>query len=127
MGLKQKSRKRQRALDKVYEVEAIVDFRINEGKEQFFIKWKGYASVENTWESADVVNAPILIKKFWNQHPKFKNATKLSESTHELDTNTKLLKSQKNTLGLYCCLQLFVFDMICDGLDGFRVSRYAHV
>ncbi|XJO73738.1 hypothetical protein BDV3_001901 [Batrachochytrium dendrobatidis] len=101
MGLKQKSRKRQRALDdEVYEVEAIVDFRINEGKEQFFIKWKGYASVENTWESADVVNAPILIKKFWNQHPKFKNATKLSESTHELDTNTKLLKvpSQKNTL-----------------------------
>ena len=31
MGLKQKSRKRQRALDdEVYEVEAIVDFRINE-------------------------------------------------------------------------------------------------
>ncbi|EGF77534.1 hypothetical protein BATDEDRAFT_91550 [Batrachochytrium dendrobatidis JAM81] len=53
MGLKQKSRKRQRALDdEVYEVEAIVDFRINKGKEQFFIKWKGYASVENTWESA---------------------------------------------------------------------------
>ncbi|KAK5666089.1 Chromobox protein 5 [Batrachochytrium dendrobatidis] len=48
----------------------------------------------------NVVNAPILIKKFWNQHPKFKNATKLSESTHELDTNTELLKvpSQKNTL-----------------------------
>ncbi|KAK5666087.1 Chromobox protein 5 [Batrachochytrium dendrobatidis] len=56
MGLKQKSRKRQRALDdEVYEVEAIVDFRINEGKEQFFIKWKGYASVENTWESAGML------------------------------------------------------------------------
>jgi hypothetical protein len=33
-----------------YEVEQIVGHRVTRGILQFLIKWKGYASFENTWE-----------------------------------------------------------------------------
>jgi hypothetical protein len=40
--------------DDVYEVEKIVKHRkTTNGVMQYFIKWKGYPSNENTWEDAD--------------------------------------------------------------------------
>lgn len=34
----------------VSQVEKIVDTRTRAGKQEFLIKWKGYPSIENTWE-----------------------------------------------------------------------------
>ena len=36
--------------EETYEVESIVDHKREKGKLQFFVKWKGYESSENTWE-----------------------------------------------------------------------------
>ena len=36
--------------EETYEVEHIVDHKKEKGKLQFFVKWKGYESSENTWE-----------------------------------------------------------------------------
>ena len=33
-----------------YEVEDIIDKRINKGKPEYLIKWKGYSTNESTWE-----------------------------------------------------------------------------
>ena len=35
---------------KFYEVENIIDKRINKGKPEYLIKWKGYSINESTWE-----------------------------------------------------------------------------
>lgn len=32
-----------------YEVEAVLDMRMRKGKKQYYLKWKGYESDENTW------------------------------------------------------------------------------
>jgi hypothetical protein len=36
-----------------YVVEAILDFRVKRGKEQFLIKWEGYGDNHNIWELYD--------------------------------------------------------------------------
>ena len=49
-----------------YEVEAIVSHRYHgKGhKLQYLLKWKGYLDTNNTWEPADLVHAPQLLKTY---------------------------------------------------------------
>ncbi len=49
-----------------YEVERIVAHRqFGQSKKlQYLIKWKGYPESDNTWEPADQVHAPELIKHY---------------------------------------------------------------
>ena len=49
-----------------YEVERIVAHRqFGRSKRlQYLIKWKGYPESDNTWEPADQVHAPELIKHY---------------------------------------------------------------
>ena len=43
-----------------YEVEKIVDKRTNMyGLVEYFVKWKGYPSSENTWEPKKNLKAPV--------------------------------------------------------------------
>jgi hypothetical protein len=37
------------AKDEEYQVEEIVKMRTIKGKREFFVKWKGYSTSENTW------------------------------------------------------------------------------
>ena len=39
-------------LPKTYEVEVVVDSRGSGSKKEYFVKWVGYSSKENTWEPA---------------------------------------------------------------------------
>lgn len=52
--------------DKEWEVEEVVAVRTTEkGKEEFYIKWKGYSSDENTWEpAANVANCNRAVERF---------------------------------------------------------------
>lgn len=52
--------------DKEWEVEEVVAVRTTEkGKEEFYIKWKGYSSDENTWEpSENVANCNRAVERF---------------------------------------------------------------
>ena len=54
-----------------YEVEAIIKHR-HHGRNQalqYLLKWKGYPDADNTWEPADQVYAPLLIKQYQKKHP----------------------------------------------------------
>jgi hypothetical protein len=49
-----------------YKVEEVLDTHLygQWKKHQYLIKWKGYADVHNSWEPAENVNAPELVKEF---------------------------------------------------------------
>ena len=54
-----------------YEVERILNHR-RHGRSrrlQYFIKWKGYPESDNTWEPADQVHAPDLLKAYHRSNP----------------------------------------------------------
>ncbi|CAI6372995.1 unnamed protein product [Macrosiphum euphorbiae] len=50
--------------DKEYDVELILDKRLNNNKVEYFLKWRGYSNRENCWVSEDDLNCPSLIKLF---------------------------------------------------------------
>jgi len=52
-----------------YEVENILDSKILRGKRFFLIKWRGYDSSENTWESeSNLANASEILSDFKLEH-----------------------------------------------------------
>src|SRR5580692_7732316 len=54
-----------------YEVELIINHRYH-GKRrqlQYLICWKGYSAADDTWEPADQVHAPALVKRYHQRHP----------------------------------------------------------
>src|SRR5580693_8719217 len=54
-----------------YEVELIINHR-HHGKKrqlQYLIRWKGYSAADDTWEPADQVHAPDLVRRYHQKHP----------------------------------------------------------
>merc|ERR1711871_1013025 len=48
-----------------FEVEAIVKKRETKGLKEYYVKWKGFPSSENTWEpEGNLESAVELVKKF---------------------------------------------------------------
>ena len=52
-----------------YMVEKILDSWLRRGKLQFKVKWKGYGTEEDSWESSDDVHTDALICDFYRLHP----------------------------------------------------------
>ena len=48
--------------------EKIVDSRKRKGKREYFVKWEGYPSDENTWEKA--ANLPVKLLDVWKKKKK---------------------------------------------------------
>ena len=57
-----------------YEVESIKAHRYSgrNKKLQFLIRWKGYPKSDNTWEPADSVHAPDLVRQYEQKTPSFR-------------------------------------------------------
>ena len=53
-----------------YEVEAIIDSRLSQGKLQYLVKWKGYPNEEMTWEAEENLgNARDAVEDFHKRRP----------------------------------------------------------
>jgi len=50
--------------DKDYEVEEVVDMKVEDSKKFYLIKWQGYPSWENTWEPEENLACHDLITEF---------------------------------------------------------------
>src|SRR5258708_4752600 len=83
-----------------YEVEHLVNHR-RHGRSrtlQYFMKWKGYPKSDNTWEPAQNIHAPDLLKKYHQRYPlqdKSKRKSKRKASSR-LYTNTLCRTPQTN-------------------------------
>ena len=58
--------------DDIYTAEEIVKQRLRDGKPEYFIKWLGFPTSHNTWESAENILDKRLITSFYKKHPRAK-------------------------------------------------------
>lgn len=52
-----------------YEVEDIVDHKIDRKKVMFLVRWKNYGADEDTWEPESSLSCPEIIAKYREAHP----------------------------------------------------------
>src|SRR5258708_7090847 len=90
-----------------YEVEKVINHR-HTGKArtlQYLIKWRGYPEADNTWEPADQVHAPQLVKAYHRQSPledkrertSIRSIIRILSPTHQclpMDQSTKVSSRQ---------------------------------
>ena len=83
-----------------YEVESIRSHQYfsRNKKLQFLIRWKGYAPSDDTWEPADSVHAPDLVKEYKQRMPRFRINSDPNNSSHLITLSPLWHPSQPGSL-----------------------------
>ena len=83
-----------------YEVESIRSHRYfgRNKKLQFLIRWKGYAPSDDTWEPADSVHAPDLVKEYKQRTPGFRINSDPNNSSRSIILSPHWQTSQPGSL-----------------------------
>jgi len=52
-----------------YEIEQVINSRLNRGRLQYLVRWRGYGHEENSWITESDLDAPDLIAKYYRANP----------------------------------------------------------
>ena len=56
--------------DEEFEVESVLDTKLERGKLKYLVHWKGYSTADNSWEeAANLEHSPDVIAAFYQMHP----------------------------------------------------------
>ncbi len=85
-----------------YEVEKVINHQYTGRARtlQYLVKWIGYPEADNTWEPADQVHTPQLVKAYHRQHPlkDKRRRTNTRSSIHTLSLILQCLPTDPSTL-----------------------------
>ncbi|RHZ45171.1 hypothetical protein Glove_688g34 [Diversispora epigaea] len=65
--------------EEVFEVEAILDHKKHKNLTKYYIKWKGFALEDSTWENEDDVYAEELLEEYWAKQSQPADSSKSSQ------------------------------------------------
>jgi len=68
-----------------YVVEKIINKKIQNGKTLYFLKWKGYDDVDNTWEPEENLDCPEMIREFEENYSKKEKDTAMETKKRKLN------------------------------------------
>uniref|UniRef100_A0A7S2WS97 Chromo domain-containing protein n=1 Tax=Rhizochromulina marina TaxID=1034831 RepID=A0A7S2WS97_9STRA len=61
---KKRSREPATPSDQIYEINSVLDMRLNKGTREFLISWKGYGEEDNSWEPEHSFVSSVPIREF---------------------------------------------------------------
>lgn len=103
----EKNNKKYKNNKEVYEVEAILDTKIENGTKKFLVKWKNYPESTNSWEKESNCHCPKMVAEY-EKHMKQQSKRKINESN---ESDAKPTKRFKKSVSLYCKFRQILINL----------------